>query len=133
MNFRILPAALALSAFAFAASAQTGGSMSGPTNHMAGQPTQGCTGTQNHMAGGAMSGDHMAAGDHIPAGRCQAGSHGGRRPHGGRRSHGGRSDGHMAAGDGHMAANNTDRLPGPEAAPYPTKASAGGEGGGLPG
>ena len=103
MNFRILPAALALSAFAFAASAQTG-SMSGPTtgggmtNHMSAQPTPGCTSSQNHMAGGAMAGgDHMsggamAGGDHMAAGDHMAGGD------------------HMASGN-HMAANNAGCQP----------------------
>lgn len=68
MTIRILPAALALCAFAFAAEAQTTGAMSDP-NHMAGQTAPGCTNhmasgamTSNHMSGGAMSGEHMASG-----------------------------------------------------------------------
>lgn len=103
MNIRIIPVALAFSAFAFAAIAQTGGSMSGPTtggamsssNHMA--APAGCTPTQNHMAGGAMaSGDHMAGGstsggDHMAGGAMAGGDH--------------MAGGAMAGGN-HMAANS---------------------------
>jgi len=101
MNFRILPAALALSAFAFAASAQTG-SMSGPTtgggmtNHMSGQPTPGCTPAQNHMAGGAMSGGNHMAGGAMAGGDHVAGDH--------------MASGAMASGN-HMAANNAGCQP----------------------
>lgn len=111
MNFRILPAALALSAFAFAASAQTG-SMSGPTtgggmtNHMAGQATPGCTPSQNHMAGGAMSGGAMASGNHMSGGSMSGGDHMAGGDH--------MSGGSMAGGstaNGHMAANNAGCQP----------------------
>jgi hypothetical protein len=106
MNIRILPAALVLSAFAFAASAQTGGSMSGPaTNHMAGQPTQGCTPAQNHMAGGAMSGGAMASGNHMSGGSMSGGAMtGGDHMSGGAMAGG-------STGNGHMAAANTGCQP----------------------
>jgi len=94
MNIRTIPAAIALSAFAFAAFAQTGGSMSGPggsSSHMA--APAGCTTSQNHMAGGAMaSSDHMAGGDHMTGGAMASGEH--------------MSGGAMAGGN-HMAANTT--------------------------
>jgi len=108
MNIRILPAALAMSAFAFAALAQTGGSMSGPStggsmNHMSSPATPGCTSTQNHMAGGAMTGgDHMsggsmAGGDHMAGGSMAGGDH--------------MSGGSMAGGNHMAAANNTGCQP----------------------
>jgi len=115
MNIRTLPAALALSAFAFAASAQTG-SMSGPstgggmTNHMSAQPAPGCTPTQNHMAGGAMSGgDHMAGGamsggDHMAGGAMSGGDH----------MSGGAMAGGSTGNGNHMAANTTGCQPTPK-------------------
>lgn len=109
MNFRILPAALALSAFAFAASAQTG-SMSGPatgggmTNHMSATP--GCTPAQNHMAGGAMTGGAMASGNHMSGGTTSGGSMAG----GDHMSGGAMAGG--STGNGHMAASNTGCQPG---------------------
>jgi hypothetical protein len=107
MNIRILPAAFALCAFAFAAAAQTGGSMSGPTtNHMAGQPTQGCTSTQNHMAGGAMSGSTMASGNHMSGGSMSGGAMAG----GDHMSGGAMAGGAMGNGN-HIAANNTGCQP----------------------
>ncbi len=87
MNTRIVPAALALCAFAFAAQAQTG-AMSGPASGggmQSGHSRQGCT--QNHMSGGAMAGgnhmaggamtggDHMAANDHMSGGAMAGGNH----------------------------------------------------------
>lgn len=110
MNIRSLPAALAFSVFAFAVAAQTG-SMSGPTtgggmtNHMAGQPTPGCTSTQNHMAGGAMSGGAMASGNHMSGGAMAGGAMAG----GDHMSGGAMTGGSM--GNGHMAANNTGCQP----------------------
>jgi len=113
MNIRILPATLALCAFAFAAAAQTGGSMSGPTtkNHMAGQPTQGCTPAQNHMAGGAMSGGAMASGNHMSGGAMAGGDHmsGGAMAGGDHMSGGAMAGG--STGNGHMAAANTGCQP----------------------
>lgn len=109
MNFRILPAALALSAFAFAASAQTGGSMSGPPTGGAmasHSTTPGCTPTQNHMAGGAMAGDNhmaggaMSGGDHMAGGSMSGGDH--------------MASGDHMAGGNHMAAANTDCQPKPK-------------------
>ena len=70
MKIRILPAVLALSALAFAATAQTNGSMSGQTTDgamMTSHPDTGCTSGQNHMSGGAMSGGSMARGNHMMA------------------------------------------------------------------
>jgi hypothetical protein len=115
MNIRILPIALALSAFAFAASAQTG-SMSGPTtgggmtNHMADQPTPGCTPTtQNHMAGGAMAGG--TSGNHMSGGSMSGGSMAGGDHMAGGAMAGGSS------GNGHMAANNAGCPPAPKPNP----------------
>jgi hypothetical protein len=109
MNFRIIPAALAVCAFAFAAQAQTG-SMSGPAmegqNHMAGQ--NGCT--PNHMAGGAMGNGATAGGNHMAGGAMAANDHMSGGSTGGAMAGGGMSGGdHMAggamAGGNHMAAN----------------------------
>jgi hypothetical protein len=103
MKFRTIPAALALSAFSFAAAAQTGGSMSAPAtggmsspNHMA--APAGCTGTENHMSGGAsnhMAGGSMSGGG-TTGGAMASGDH--------------MSGGSMAQGN-HMAANNTGCQP----------------------
>ena len=99
MKFHTIPAALALSAFAFAAAAQTGGSMSGPATGGDGVPEPyggscGLPGTENHMSGGASnhmaggsmsgggttggamaSGDHMSGGDHMAGGAMAQGNH----------------------------------------------------------
>jgi hypothetical protein len=103
MKFRTIPAALALSAFAFAAAAQTGGSMSGPAtggmsspNHMT--APAGCTGTENHMSGGASN--HMAGGS----------MSGGGTTGGAMASGGDMSGGSMAPGN-HMAAGGTGCQP----------------------
>jgi len=107
MSIRILPAALALSAIAFAASAQTGGSMAGPTtDHMAGQPTQGCTSTQNHMAGGAMSGGATASGNHMSGGSMSGGAMAA-----GDHMSGGTMAGGSTGNGSHMAANNAGCQP----------------------
>jgi hypothetical protein len=109
MNIRILPAALALSAFAFAASAQTGGSMSGPASTsgggmMASHASQGCTSSQNHMAGGAMSGGAMAPGNSMSGNHMSGGAMSGGSMAGGAMAGG-------STGNGHMAANGTGCQP----------------------
>ncbi len=86
MKIRTLTAAVvACGALAFAAQAQTNGSMSGPSGSMMqshpGQDNQGCTKGSNHMASGAMAtGDHMssgamASGDHMSSGAMASGDH----------------------------------------------------------
>ena len=104
MNLRFNPIlALAFTALATTAFAQTGGSMSGPANHMATHSQQGCTPMENHMTG--TSGDHMAGGhmssDHMSGDHMSG-------------------NGMMAAGD-HMSANHamnancqTDQTPAPK-------------------
>jgi hypothetical protein len=101
MNIRILPAALALSAFAFAASAQTGGAMSGPgstsgSSMMANPAAQGCMSGQNHMSGGAMAGG---------SGNQMSGSMSGGSMSGGAMSGGSMAPGGAMTGGNHMAAN----------------------------
>jgi hypothetical protein len=101
MNIRILPAALALSAFTFAASAQTGGAMSGPgstsgSSMMANPAAQGCMSGQNHMSGGAMAGG---------SGNQMSGSMSGGSMSGGAMSGGSMAPSGAMTGGNHMAAN----------------------------
>ncbi len=102
MNIRkSIVAGILLGVVSLAAQAQTGGSMSGPSNGSMGHnASQGCTANHGnamsgHMSGGSMSGGAMADGNHMPAGAMSGGDH----------TSGGTSNTNHMSGDNHMAAN----------------------------